>query len=33
MNIAGTQLSDISIEDAAKLLEDTIEKMEQEDSI
>ena len=33
MNIAGTQLSDISLEDARKLLEDTIEKMEQEESI
>ncbi|MBR5377018.1 MAG: DHH family phosphoesterase [Lachnospiraceae bacterium] len=33
MNIAGTQLSDITVEDARKLLEDTIEKMEQEDSI
>ncbi len=33
MNIAGTQLSDISMEEARKLLEDTIEKMEQEESI
>ncbi|MBQ7464757.1 MAG: DHH family phosphoesterase [Lachnospiraceae bacterium] len=33
MNIAGTQLSDMSMEEARNLLEETIEKMEQEESI
>ncbi|MCR5651534.1 MAG: DHH family phosphoesterase [Lachnospiraceae bacterium] len=33
MNIAGTQLSDISMDEAVKLLEETIEKMEQEEAI